>query len=406
MSDMAPFDFLRYGYGLGLGSTLRLVFWTLVLPWHSFVARAFKEKVLHKSVQYLIAALLIFFLFFRQGIVWFFLGAYREIEMITQRQAFSYTNLPPAILVFDNISGELSLAAFPIFTAWYLACYDLGRSWLQIKIVGNWGLGFFDAGLACDRYALQEIWRKAQGSVKKMLWLLLRWGMIVPLLLFVEFLYVRAFVSKWSSTWYVLLLLPDQLVQRIQPHCPATYLDVFLGIAQVQVAFTASLALGVYLAPRQWLRHLWRRRWKAARRLTPLALVQGLAALYLLLPWPLTLTYRFISRVTCDSRFLAPPEPWQSVFAVLNGAVFGVAISVLGLLVLQCYDEGRCRLGIEEVFSRLRPGAGRERARQSRWGWWLYEGRRWVVRPLLLGAGLWSGWQIGQALVNALSAWR
>ena len=165
------------------------------------------------------------------------------------------------------------------------------------------------------------------------------------------------------------------------------------------------MVLGVYVAPRQWLRHLWRGRWETARRLTPLALVQILAALYLLLPWPLTLTYRFFSRVTCDPRFLVPPEPWRSLFAVLNGAVFGVAISVLGLLVLKCYDEGRCWLGIEIAFGRLRPGAGRERAQGSRWGPWLYGLRRWGVRPLLLGVGLWNGWHIGHTLLSALWAW-
>jgi hypothetical protein len=80
--------------------------------------------------------------------------------------------------------------------------------------------------------------------------------------------------------------------------------------------------------------------------------------------------------------------------------MFGVAVSVLGLLMLQCYDEGRCWLGVEAAFGWLRPGAGRERAQQDGLEWWLYGLRRWVVRPLLLGVGLWSGWQIGQTLVT------
>ena len=384
MSDMSPFDFLRYGYGFWLGGTLRFGIWTLLWPWYFFVMRALTEKETHKAVQYMIAALLVFIVFFRRAVVWFFLGAYRDIEVIAQKQAFSYTHLPAAILAFKDVSGSLALNAIIIFMAWFFACYD--------------------AGLVCDGQALRAIWRKARGGTKRTIWLFLRWGMIVPLLCLIEYRLLLVTSSEWPSLWKSSLLLPVQLVQHIQPHCPATYLDVFMGIGKVWLGFTASLALGVYLAPRQWLRHLWRGRWETARRLSPLALVQSLAALYLLLPWPLTLTYRFVSRVTCDPRFLVPPEPWRRVFALLNGAVFGVAISVLGLLVLQCYDEGRCWLGVEVAFGRLRPGTGRERAQQGRWGRWLYETRRWVVRPLLLGVGLWSGWQIGQSLLSALLA--
>ncbi len=391
MNDMAPFDFLRYGYGFWLKGTLRLLLWAFLAPWYIYIEKARKEKKIPGKIHYLIVSLLVFVFFFRRGILFgLFLASYRELGMITGYSAFSsYARLPKAVLAFGDMLGNLELHIILFLLAWNVVCYNGDRT----KIFAP-----------CDRKALSEIWRKAQGSTKKMLWILLRWGIIMPLLLSVEFLFMRVSFPEWLSTWHVLLLLPDQLVQRIQPHCPATYVDTLLGIGKVWLSFTASLALGVYLAPRQWLRHLWRGRWETVWRLTPLALLQGLAALYLFLPGPLTLTSHFISRVTCDPRFLVPPEPWRSVFAVLNGAVFGVAISVLGLLLLQCYDEGRCWLGVEVAFIRLRPGAGRERAQQDRRGRWLYELRRWVVRPLLLGVGLWGGWQIGQSLLSALLA--
>jgi len=390
---VSPLDFLRYGYGFWIKGTLRFLLWTFLAPWYFYIGKAWREKKTLRRLHYLIISMLVFIVFFRRSVFFgLFLASYRDIGWITGYPAFaSYDRLPTAVLAFGDMLGDLELHILIFLLAWDAVCYNGDRK----KILAP-----------CDRETLGEIWRKAQSSTKERLWILLRWGIITPLLLFVEFLYMRAFVSEWSSIWHVLLQLPDQLVQRIQPHCPVTYADAFLGIGHVWLTSTASLVLGVYLAPRPWLRHLWRRRWGAARRLASLAVVQGVAALYLLLPWPLTRIYRFISQVTCDPRFLVPPEPWRSVFAVLNGAVFGVAISVLGLLALQCYDEGRCWLGVEAAFGWLRPGAGRERAQQSQWGQWLYRMRRWVVRPLLLGAGLWSGWQIGQALVNALSAWR
>jgi len=50
-----------------------------------------------------------------------------------------------------------------------------------------------------------------------------------------------------------------------------------------------------------------------------------------------------------------------------------------------------------ERYAHLRPDVQAEvaRVRASRGGL-----GRWVVRPLLLGVGLWSGWQIGQTLVT------
>jgi hypothetical protein len=315
MSDISPFDFLRYGYGLWLRCTIRVLAWAFLAPWYLKLERAREKKKTYRRLHYLILSVAVFVVFLRRSILFgLFLASYREIGRLTGYSAFSsYDRLPTAVLVFGNMLGDLELHIVIFLLVWLAACYNGDRE----KYLAP-----------CDREILEEIWREAQGSViRRMLWFL-RWGVIVPLLFFLEFLFIRASFPEWLSTWRALLLLPEQLVQRVQPHCPVTYLDVFLGIGQVWLAFTASLALGVYVSPRQWLRHLWLRRWETARRLTPLALVQSVAALYLLLPWPLTLTYRFISRATCDPRFGVPPEPWQSVFAVLNGAVFGVAVSV------------------------------------------------------------------------------
>lgn len=361
--------FLYYGYGFWLGRTFRIFMGVLAFPWWIWGIGMLRARgVLLKMVFFALAWLNFLGFLYDIG-MWFWTDALGVVGIITKNPNFSSLNIPDPCNKIDDVLARFSIISWSLNVVLWLG-FELWKR---------------------RRQRTRLFWRKC---------FIVIMASIIGVGVGIDLLYNWNRVLQYSP-----MEIGICLSQPIQPGCPTTYFDFILAAWQVWLTSTASLLLGVYLAPRQWLRHLWRRRWDTARRLILLAMVQGVAALYLLLPLPLTLIYRFISRVTCDPRFLVPLEPWRSVFAMLNGEVFGVAISMLGLLVLQCYDEGRCRLGVEIAFSRLRPGAGRERVQQSQWGGWLYRMRRWVVQPLLLGVGLWNGWQIGYTMLSALWAW-
>ncbi len=303
-------------------ATVFFVGHNLVYPWW-FVLFLSKRSLKQPSLSLFILLLLPVSLY--ANIFRFPDSAYFTLKRLLHDPVWSQ---PPEPILRDLVG------TFALFCSTFT--FTIAICWYDIPRCIGWGAG----------------WYKARKSIAGKLGLFVRWGVIVPLLLFSGYLLWHKFLQTWNR---VIIDLPSafgELLRPMHPGCATTYLEFIGATWQVWLGFTLSLALGVYVAPRAWLRHLRTGAWSAVGRSTPLALLQVLLALYLVLVWPLRLTYGFVARVTCDARFLVPPPPLDTLFALLHPTLFWGAVGVLALLLWRCRHRGQCVPGLREAFPR------------------------------------------------------
>ncbi len=298
--------------------------YNLVYPWWLILVAP--KDVLKKHITFLVFVLsnliigLYANLFRLPDLIYF------AIKNLTQNP--KWATYPPEPFLKQWLGTLALFTSMPVFIIFFC--------WYDIPRCIGWGEG----------------WYKAQKTIAGKIGFALRWGVGIPLLLWTEYWLFQRLLETWPQLITRLPMWLAEIHQPMHSDCPVSYWDFLVNTWQAWLGFTLSLALGVYVAPRAWLRHLRTGAWSAVGRSAPLALLQALLALYFVLVWPLRLTYGFVARVTCDARFLVPPPPLDTLFALLHPALFWGAVDVLALLLWRCRHRGQCVPGLREAFPR------------------------------------------------------